>query len=53
MTNVPKMRVVIEVVPPQFISVVRRPMKKMATIDEEENETAGPRLSGSFQRSRK
>ncbi|KAK1389197.1 hypothetical protein POM88_017375 [Heracleum sosnowskyi] len=32
------MRVATEAVLPQFISVIRRPMEKMATIDEEENE---------------
>ncbi|KAL8087929.1 hypothetical protein AgCh_037899 [Apium graveolens] len=45
MTNVPKMRVVSEAVSPQFISVIRRPVDKMATIDEEENEMAS-RISG-------
>ncbi|KAL1812994.1 hypothetical protein ACET3Z_023059 [Daucus carota] len=38
MTNVPKMKVVTEVAPPQFISVIRRPVEKMATIEEEERE---------------
>lgn len=55
MTNVPKIRVVTEAVPPQYISVVRRPMEKMATIDEEEieNEMISGSLSASFQIARK
>ncbi|WOH05844.1 hypothetical protein DCAR_0625265 [Daucus carota subsp. sativus] len=53
MTNVPKMRVVTEVIPPHFISLVRRPMEKMATIDEEENEMVIRSLSSSFQLSSK
>ncbi|WOH05845.1 hypothetical protein DCAR_0625266 [Daucus carota subsp. sativus] len=52
MTNVPKMKVVTEVAPPQFISVIRRPVKKMATIDEEEREIVSGSLLTFFQFSR-
>lgn len=53
MTDVPRMRVATEAVPPQFISVIRRPMDKMATIDEEENEMVSGSISEYFQISRK
>ncbi|KAK1389196.1 hypothetical protein POM88_017374 [Heracleum sosnowskyi] len=46
------MRVVTEVFPPQFISVIRRRFEKMATIDEEENEMSSGSLSASLQISR-
>lgn len=39
MAKIPEARFVMEVAPPQFVSVVRRPLRKLlATINEEERE---------------
>lgn len=49
---IPKSRFVMEVAPPQLISVIRRPLAKiLATIKEEESENVRGKVSASFNRS--
>ncbi|WOH03075.1 hypothetical protein DCAR_0522467 [Daucus carota subsp. sativus] len=49
MAKIQTLRFVTEVAPPRFISVIRRPMKKLlATIHEEESEITGRSLPASL-----